>query len=325
MKGKHHIVIETARIQYEFDIKRNITIIQGDSATGKTTLIGLLQAYAVNGEKSGVMVSSDVQCYVYSGASSAWSDILSAYNCGIVFIDEDYDFVRSKEFAGFIQKTDNYYVLITRRDLYNLPYSTEEIYGIRTSGKYHFPQKIYNEFYHIFSDEYDAALKNPVLITEDANSGFQFFSKAYDTTRCISADGNANILKKISEVSPDQKLVVIADGAAFGAYISKVISLAYIRKNILLYFPESFEWLVLKSGIIESHRIEEILQAPENYIESSKYFSWEQFFTELLKNETADDHIKRYDKSSLGSFYTSAKNIQKILSTMPDSLRNVIS
>ncbi len=35
MKGKHHIIIETGNIKYEFDIKRNITVVQGDSATGK--------------------------------------------------------------------------------------------------------------------------------------------------------------------------------------------------------------------------------------------------------------------------------------------------
>lgn len=26
MKGRHHIVVETRRLKYEFDIKRNITI-----------------------------------------------------------------------------------------------------------------------------------------------------------------------------------------------------------------------------------------------------------------------------------------------------------
>ena len=50
MKGKHHIVIESARLKYEFDIKRNITIIRGDSATGKTTLIELLEDYRGGGE-----------------------------------------------------------------------------------------------------------------------------------------------------------------------------------------------------------------------------------------------------------------------------------
>ena len=47
MKGRHHIVVETRRLKYEFDIKRNITIIQGDSASGKTTLVSLLREYGM--------------------------------------------------------------------------------------------------------------------------------------------------------------------------------------------------------------------------------------------------------------------------------------
>lgn len=39
MKGKHRVIVETESIKYEFDVRRNITVIQGDSATGKTTLI----------------------------------------------------------------------------------------------------------------------------------------------------------------------------------------------------------------------------------------------------------------------------------------------
>ena len=33
-----------------------------------------------------------------------------------------------------------------------LPYSIKEIYGIRTSGRYHFPEQIYHEFYQIYED-----------------------------------------------------------------------------------------------------------------------------------------------------------------------------
>ena len=46
MTGSHHIVIESPRLKYEFTIKRNITIIQGDSATGKTTLIDLISSWS---------------------------------------------------------------------------------------------------------------------------------------------------------------------------------------------------------------------------------------------------------------------------------------
>lgn len=47
------------------------------------------------------------------------------------------EFVRTEEFAHEIQKTDNYYVIATRASLFMLPYSVNEVYGIRnTTSKY---------------------------------------------------------------------------------------------------------------------------------------------------------------------------------------------
>ncbi|MBQ7583931.1 MAG: Fis family transcriptional regulator [Lachnospiraceae bacterium] len=152
MKGKHHIIIETDHLKYEFDIKRNITVIQGDSATGKTTLIGLLQEYGIRREASGIRLQSDVPCEVYAGSSELWQTVLSTLFGRIVFIDEGYPFIYSKAFAEFIDHSDNYFVLITRKPMRNLPYSINEIYGIRTSGKYHFPDKVHQEFYPIYEN-----------------------------------------------------------------------------------------------------------------------------------------------------------------------------
>ena len=164
MKGKHHIIIETARLKYEFDIKRNITVIQGDSATGKTTLVDLLLAYASDKESSGIRLESDVNCAVMIANSDNWKAILAAYDNQIVFIDEDASYIFSKEFAKAIQNTTNYYVLITRRPLTELPYSIKEIYGIRTSGKFHYPEQVYHEFYEIYSEKMDEPAQNDCRI-----------------------------------------------------------------------------------------------------------------------------------------------------------------
>ena len=43
MKGLHKVIVQNNRLHYEFDIRRNITIIQGNSATGKTKIFDLLQ------------------------------------------------------------------------------------------------------------------------------------------------------------------------------------------------------------------------------------------------------------------------------------------
>lgn len=152
MKGRHHIILETAHLKYEFDVKRNITVIMGDSATGKTTLIEILGEYAHMGRNRGIRLESDVPCEVFSGAADRWRYTLDGIKDSVVFIDEDYHFVQTEEFAKYIQNSTNYYVIITRKPLKNIPYSITEIYGIRTSGKFHFPEQVYHEFYPIYDE-----------------------------------------------------------------------------------------------------------------------------------------------------------------------------
>ena len=55
------------------------------------------------------------------------------------------------------------------------------------------------------------------------------------------------------------------DGAAFGLEFEK---LRILNNQIDLYLPESFEQMILKSGIMEENRVKEILNHPEEYIES---------------------------------------------------------
>jgi hypothetical protein len=324
MKNKHHVVVESKRLKYEFDIKRNITVIQGDSASGKTTLVELLGTYSRFGKDSGISLQSDVPCVSFGGDTGLWKTILEAYQDSIVFIDEDYPFIYSQEFAELVQASSNYYVLITRQPLYNLPYSVQEIYGIRTTGKYHYPEKIYHEFYRIYNDSKESLDKDVLVMVEDSKSGYQFFSKACKQGECISVEGNSQFVGKIENAADDKKVVVIADGAAFGAYVAKVTTIAKSRKDVMMYFPESFEWLILKSGIIEIKDLDAILAEPEKFIDSKEFFSWERYFTELLMNATADDSIKKYDKSQIKPFYIEGKNKDAIISVLPEELRKIM-
>ena len=152
MKGKYHIVIESDNLKYEFDIKRNITVIQGDSGTGKTTLIELLGEHIRRQGVGGIRMQSDVPCAVYTASEDNWEYVLKGMGGKIVFFDEDYRFIYTKEFAEHVAKADNYFVFVTRKPLKNLPYSINEIYGIRTTGKYHFPEQVYHEFYPIYEE-----------------------------------------------------------------------------------------------------------------------------------------------------------------------------
>lgn len=86
--------------------------------------------------------------------------------------------------------------------------------------------------------------------------------------------------------------------------------------HILLYLPESFEWLILKAGVIPGADMDNILKNPADYIESAQYFSWEQYFTELLIRLSSVRDYMRYSKEKLMPFYLQEENVQKILHAM---------
>ena len=151
MIGKYEIKVSNSKVSFTLTVERNITIIRGDSATGKTTLISLLRDYEENGRSSGVTVQCKKPCRTLNGRY--WDYQLGHIDDSIVFIDEGNPFVASIEFASAIQKTDNYYVIVTRESISALPYSVEEIYGIRNSGKYGRLKQTYNEMYHIYNVE----------------------------------------------------------------------------------------------------------------------------------------------------------------------------
>lgn len=314
MKGKYKVIIQNNRLHYEFEVKRNITIIQGDSATGKTTLISMLRQAENLGSSSGVDVICDVSCRILEGIN--WKIILQSISKSIIFIDEDNTFINTQEFAEQIRHSDNYFVLITRENLYNLPYSVEEIYGLRASGKYQNTKRIYQEMYHIYSNDLNFPIKPEKIIVEDSNSGYEFFKEISieNGLLCSSAGGKSNIFKKLKEIN-DEETCVIADGAAIGPEMNRLYKSMKEKKNIKLYLPESFEWLILNSGLLNNNKIKIILQTPEKYIDSTEFFSWERYFTELLIKYTEDTYLK-YKKSTLNKVYLHEKNKKYILESI---------
>ena len=195
MFGPQKIVIQNKRIKYDFELNRSITIIRGDSATGKTALVDMVREYENQGSDSGIQLFAEKHCCVLEG--SKWQSLINNISDSIVFIDEGNNFVSSKDFASAIQGSSNYYVIVTRESLETLPYSVDEIYGIRSEGKYGGIKQTYNQMYRIYSKPDNQNVSPKLIITEDSNSGFEFFNAVSGDSHCISADGKSNIFKKL--------------------------------------------------------------------------------------------------------------------------------
>ena len=318
MTGIQHIEVSSKRAKFKFDIFRNITVVRGDSGTGKTTLYNMVADYTRLGDKSGVNISAEKKCVALIDID--WKNQLRQIKDSIVFIDEGAKFISTKEFADIIKNTDNYYVIFNRESLYDLPYSVEEIYWIKTSGKYHQFVKMYKESSaHLHTQK--RSLKNihfDAVLVEDSKSGFQFFCNYLNSMniRCETSGGNSGIFKWLLE-NKNLNVLVIADGAAFGAEMHRIVKLQKENiENVHLYLPESFEWMILNSGIAHSPQgqlpITSILENPSIYIESEKYFSWELFFTDLLIHFTVNTPFQ-YKKPQINPIYLIEENVHKIL------------
>ena len=326
MKGKHEIVVRNRRVQYKFTIERNITVLRGDSATGKTTLIDMILQHQLSGDQSGVDVFSDKPCVVLQPMN--WQLILPTIHDSIIFIDEggrdevNRHFVCSDAFSNAARQSDNYYVIATRASLANLPYSVQEIYGIKNvaGNRCQKTKRLYSTFYPLFDSATEMSILPDLVIVEGTNAGYSFFAEyfARRNVRCLSASGKGNIARILREESYSAALV-IADGAAFGSEVGNVLALQQARE-FMLYLPESFEWIILKTDLLNDKEIRNILAEPSSHIDSKEYFSWERFFTALLTDRSRGTWMQ-YSKRKINPQYLQPAVMEKVTQILPAALR----
>ncbi len=317
MKGKYIVLVSNNKLKYTLEIERNVTVICGNSGTGKTTLINLLENNQRYGTKSGISVQCSRKCVVLHNDN--WELMLENTHNSIVFIDEGNEFVRSKEFADSISGSDNYYVIITRESLPQIPYSVDAVLELKkTSSRF---KKTYNRTYPYYRSIPKSVMNSncSTVITEDSGAGYQMYSKIADkfSLKCVSANGKSNIASLLDKYT-DSGVLIIADGAAFGPEMQKIyLKMSEMPDKIFIYLPESFEWVILKSGIVGDKNTEEILEKPYEYIESELYLSWEQFFTDYLQKITAGTEFC-YLKNKLTNAYFAEMNVMKIMDVVKE-------
>ena len=250
MIGRVSIKISNQRNSYKFTLNRNITILRGDSGTGKTTLYDMIRDYNNLGRESGVKISGG---NIVTLEGRNWEDELDKLSKKIVVIDEGSKFVFSKEFANKVKGCDNYFLIITRSYLSQLPYSVDEIYRIKGTGKNKEFERVYTDIDKFYDnpDPNRFPFMPDIIITEESKSGYEFFLDTVKNTniKCEAAGGKSKI-KGLLKKYKSSNIIIVADGAAIGCEMESLVKeqeLSYGK--LALFLPESFEWLILKSGI----------------------------------------------------------------------------
>lgn len=207
---------------------------------------------------------------------------------------------------------------MSRDPIGTLAYSTKEIYTLESKPSKDGLKHLYT-FKELYTNQERINNNFDLIIAEDSNSGFQFFEQFF-LEKVKKGGGNARVLYTLEE-STEKNVLCIVDGAAYGAHIQRIYKYSEDNpdRNIVLWMPESFEYLLFKAGIIEFEGVTEVLVEPYNYIECSRYFSWERFFTDLATEHSLPEH--KYSKSDLDSFYYNEENKEKFSKVIPADLK----
>ena len=256
--GKVYFV-RTNLVNFEFRPNDKFTVVQGDSACGKTQLI------------------------MHIFANSRFTNILT-FNGSIKMISETQDALIAMDESHFnncvqqygpeiFNKSPNCFLLIIREIPHCIPINHRSIYRLVHSDNKYSLQRIYKD-YNTFEESLN-------YLTEDTRSGYLYFRKHLPNVK--TAKNKDNIINVL-----EQDTTVIADAAGIGNCMSRLLSTK--KRNVKLFLPDSFEGLVLcytKSATTYFNK------AHTDVVLS--YKSSEDYFTHVFK-QVFDD---KYNKSKL--------------------------
>jgi GTPase SAR1 family protein len=314
MKGKYLVDIGYKRLKYHLEIKRMITIIVGDSGTGKTTLINMLKDYLKSPNSvSGLKFSTTAGRVSVLDKDTDWYAELDKTNDTIFFADECIRYCRSDAFVTKLKSSGNYLVYISR-DARNggMHYAVNEIYEFHREKKNSY---YLNSLYNFYTDS-KLNMKPNLVITEDSTSGLDTI-KSLLKCEVVTSNGKDNMVNTILSYQDSgyNNIYVIVDGAAYGNEIEDTI-----KTGVYIFAPESFEWLLLVTDTFNKYCKEE-LSRTYDFAESSLYETWENYYEYLLKDVSSKYLHEKYSKKhldELSSFWSSESLFKQIKTLLID-------
>lgn len=266
--------VKNSRIHYQLELDHRITIITGNSGTNKTQLCAMVNKNSPTTYMSHKMRVITDTVWELLQVNNIFADDI------IYLVDEDFKSMQTKEFADFVKNTNNYFILIFRDKLPDIPYGIDNIKELKKQGRLRILKN------HFDLCKYYEPLDAEQAIIEDSTSGYNFFRELLNIP-IISSYGKDNIIKKLEELN-HKKLLIIVDECGFGHNIEAIRNECMkCANNYQLLGYQSFEeYLCTALGI----NTEEV--------KTNKCTNEEVFYEELIKDYTEKNYGKKYNKKA---------------------------
>ena len=242
-----------ADTKYKLLIREKVTVIRGQSGTGKTRLIDIIR----NTVPGNPTYQVDVSHRLFISAPSA-SDLLrnsvESWKDTLVFIDERIVDSLGDYFCSLVRESENYWVIISRNDdiLRTIPFSMFEAYEFVKTNNVIVNKQIFSCDSRTFGGKF-AVNTVTGFITEDSVSGWHFFNKALP--KAVVKDSASSNTKVVSTVvkhlGSSACILVLFDACAFGPFLGDLLSLdSNTLRNIRNMGDKSYSELVEYLGCL---------------------------------------------------------------------------
>lgn len=318
MLGTYRVsVLVDKVIRYEFTLKRQFTIVCGDSGTGKTVLRDFIQMHFTekDNDRVKIVITPEFNASSVPVARAITEDLLSVRESGdthddgsyklkwskkprnkIIFVDEDYAYLRGIGFAAATSYTDAYYVVLARdtRVAEYLNNSVWDFIHFKEVGN----ETIVNKAFKMYN-EYNGIIGNyDEVLHEDSTTGKEICAKALSEV-VESVYGNINIVQNVEE-RPRSTILMIADGANFSNILSEIIDTSEECLNtVYLLLPESTEYVLLHNKLFSTDsNVIDSINNPSLVCDTTKYISYERMYEDIitLAHINSPNKIPEYEK-----------------------------
>lgn len=241
-RGMGRIIVKHRKIHYDFQLTGKLTVVLGDSATGKSVFVETLRKYSYT-----CLEGFDTVKVMY-GIDAIPED---AHNTLIIC---DLDSTMNKEIVRrtiALNNTTNAFLFFGRSYLNEFPVSVDDLYvlskGNPTKLKAAYPKELYKVPAH-YKD----------CLVEDSGSGLQFWSKALGNAK--SSNGISNFSHAICN-----DCVCIFDRVGAGAYIDAILYASAGRRNVTLLDYQCFEAFLLSTLFHSEIDVHNVLYKEKRY------------------------------------------------------------
>ena len=181
---------DTPTATYCININNKITYIQGDSGTGKTTIVDYIN---LSYSDDMVRVISE---YPVRTLNVADKEIPTDIKNSIIVVDENSPIFRSSSLGSMVKRSKNFFVFISREfKEINVQLATNSFYNLKETSQ-HYYETVPKYIKPICNLNSISTLN--ALITEDEKSGAQFIKKIRNFPISISSKGICDLINTLS-------------------------------------------------------------------------------------------------------------------------------